>query len=283
MPGEGGRWRWARKGKTAGPEAFLRSREKFCVAAGSRFLRNHRGPQGLAYLAGPGEDISALLIHHHRVLFPVFSLGPLTPFSPSFRRFIRGFPVHAVQGLRGDVEALEALFAAEGCLPVDRIDYDLMALDKVPDQVPEAGGPPGLTFYRPAPSDMDELYHLQAAYEQEEVLPRGAVFDPLSCRLSLGRVINQEHVMAARLEGRLVGKINTNAASFTRYQIGGVYVRPEYRGRGIAARMTAAFLGELAPEGMGLSLFVKKNNLPAQRVYRRAGFETLGDYRICYY
>jgi predicted GNAT family acetyltransferase len=47
--------------------------------------------------------------------------------------------------------------------------------------------------------------------------------------------------------------------------------------------MTAAFVGELHEQGMGLTLFVKKNNPAAQKIYRQVGFKAVGDYRISYY
>jgi predicted GNAT family acetyltransferase len=80
-----------------------------------------------------------------------------------------------------------------------------------------------------------------------------------------------------------VGKINTNAASFARVQIGGVYVLPEYRGLGIGRRMTSVFAAELQAQGWGVTLFVKKSNPAAQKIYRRIGFDDAGDYRISYY
>ena len=80
-----------------------------------------------------------------------------------------------------------------------------------------------------------------------------------------------------------MGKINTNAASFTRLQIGGVDVLPEYRGLGIGRRMTAAFVGELSKQGRGLTLFVKKNNPAARAIYDHIGFSVAADYRISYY
>jgi ribosomal protein S18 acetylase RimI-like enzyme len=261
---------------------FLRSGERFCVAASARFLRN-RGHEGLLYLPGAEGGITALLLLSHRALFPVFTAGKAAPPPRLFRRLIGRIPVHAIQGLRGDVEVMEALLAPLGCPMTDRIDYDLMTLESGTAPAALKEPPRGLVFFKPDLMDMEELYYLQAAYEQEEVLPRGAVFDPVSCRLSLGNLISREHILAAKLDGRIVGKINTSAASFTRYQIGGVYVHPHYRGLGIASRMTAAFLRELAPQGRGFSLFVKKNNPAARRVYRRVGFEPLGDYRICYY
>jgi predicted GNAT family acetyltransferase len=90
-------------------------------------------------------------------------------------------------------------------------------------------------------------------------------------------------MLVADLGGRLAGKINTNAVTFTRYQIGGVYVHPDYRGLGIARKMAAAFASGLIAQGKGISLFVKKANAAARKVYQRVGFETLGDYRINYY
>jgi predicted GNAT family acetyltransferase len=80
-----------------------------------------------------------------------------------------------------------------------------------------------------------------------------------------------------------VGKINTNAESFTRYQIGGVYVHTDYRGLGIASVMTAALVRKLLAMGKGASLFVKKQNAAAGTVYRRVGFVKTGEYRIAYY
>jgi ribosomal protein S18 acetylase RimI-like enzyme len=196
--------------------------------------------------------------------------------------FLRSYPIHAVQGLRGDAEQMEAVMAGFGYEPAERIDYDLMALDRHPLPVP-GEFPPGLVLRPPREEDGDGLFALQAAYEREEVLPRGAVFDPAVCRLSLDRILKRERVLVAELDSRLVGKINTSALSFSRCQIGGVYVHPAFRGRGIARRMAAVFVQDLFSGGPSLSLFVKKRNTAARAVYLRTGFETIGDYRITYY
>jgi predicted GNAT family acetyltransferase len=99
----------------------------------------------------------------------------------------------------------------------------------------------------------------------------------------LQRIFTNEQMLVAELNGRLVGKINTSADSFTRFQVGGVYVHPDFRAQGIALRMTAEFVRSLIAQGKGVSLFVKKSNPAALSVYRRAGFEFLADYRISYY
>jgi predicted GNAT family acetyltransferase len=47
--------------------------------------------------------------------------------------------------------------------------------------------------------------------------------------------------------------------------------------------MTTEFVESLTAQGRGVSLFVKKTNTAARRVYLRIGFEIMGDYRINYY
>jgi predicted GNAT family acetyltransferase len=124
---------------------------------------------------------------------------------------------------------------------------------------------------------------LQAAYEQEEVLPLASEFNAAVSRLNTERIFSKEDMLVAEFDGHLIGKINTNAVTFTRYQVGGVYVVPDYRGLGIARRMAGEFITNLTAQGRGISLFVKKSNPAARRVYQRIGFEILGDYRINYY
>jgi ribosomal protein S18 acetylase RimI-like enzyme len=277
------RWRKTGKREAAKTEAFLRREEAFCVGACSKFLHKDSTHDKLWTLRDSRGGVSALLMRCNRTLFPVFGGERDIP-PPPFGRFFSGrVPVHAIHGLRQDAELLEAALLPLGYQAKEWRDYDLLALDGAPNTETFMAGPPGLILRKPVYADVDGLFPLQAAYEQEEVLPQGAVFYPAACRLSLERMLDREQILAAELEGRLVGKINTNALSFSRYQIGGVYVLPGYRGRGIALRMIAAFSGALLRQGKGLSLFVKKQNSAAQAVYRRAGFKRQADYRICYF
>jgi GNAT superfamily N-acetyltransferase len=181
------------------------------------------------------------------------------------------------------VEIFDAALTSLGYHAKERRGYDLMALDGQPKRDSPAAGLRGLLFRKPGFTDLELLYPLQAAYEQEEVLPRGTAFNPAVCRFNLSKILAREQSLIACLGTRIVGKINTNAASFSRVQIGGVYVLPEYRSQGIGRRMTAAFVGELIKAGRGLTLFVKKDNAAAQKIYRQLGFKTIGDYRISYY
>jgi ribosomal protein S18 acetylase RimI-like enzyme len=276
------RWRKIPKGgyQTAG--AFLISRERYCVGASARFLRIREGNHGHVWYLG-GKEISALLLHYRQTLLPVFGRNLSVPGPRFLNRFLGKVPIHALQGLREDTELLEALMEDQGYYAVDRIDYDLMSLDSAPGPEALKAGPAGLVLRAPAAGDEGSLFDLQAAYEREEVLPKGAEFNPAVCRYNLDHILSSERVLVAELDGQVVGKINTSAKSFTRYQIGGVYVRPDCRCLGIAARMTAVFTRSFLAEGKGITLFVKKRNAAARAVYRRTGFSVLADYRISYY
>jgi predicted GNAT family acetyltransferase len=171
----------------------------------------------------------------------------------------------------------------QGYFASERIDYELMNLDDAPRAEIQGASPAGLTLRSHMQEDEEYLFALQSAYEQEEVLPGNASFNAAACRLNLRQILAREQILVAELDGQVVGKINTSAESFTRYQIGGVYVRPDCRGLGIGAKMTAVFSQNLLAQGRGLTLFVKKRNTAACRVYRKAGFSVLADYRITYY
>ncbi|MCL2070522.1 MAG: GNAT family N-acetyltransferase [Treponema sp.] len=276
------RWRKVPKEDRHIAEAFFRLREKYCVAASARFrLMQNRGH--LWHLSAAGGDFAALLLHSRQSLFPVFDKNPRVPGPRFLNRFLGRVPIYSLQGLREDAELLEELMESQGYFAAERIDYELMSLDDLPKAEALKAGPEALVLRPPEPKDSEQLFALQSAYEQEEVLPKKAVFNPAACRLGLDRMIASELVLLAELNGQVVGKINTSAESFTRYQIGGVYVRPDCRGQGIAAKMTAVFTRKLLSQGKGISLFVKKQNKAAIKAYRKTGFCGLADYRISYF
>ena len=279
------RWRKIPWNERHRAEVFLRNREKFCVAACARFLRLRENRGHVWFLPGEEDEISALILHSRRTLFPVFDKNPRISGPRFLSRFLGKVPIHALQGLREDAEVLEILMQGQGYFASERIEYELMSLDT--DSAPKAealrSGPAGLTLRPPLPKDTEYLFALQSAYEQEEVLPASAAFDPAVCRLNLQHILSREQVLVAELDGQVIGKINTSAESFARYQIGGVYVRPDCRGLGIGVKMTAVFAQNLLALGRGITLFVKKRNIAACKVYRRTGFNVLADYRITYY
>jgi ribosomal protein S18 acetylase RimI-like enzyme len=279
-------------------EAFLRRLEPNCVSTCARFLTMERfgdclwglsDSQGLSRDSSQGfprGSINALLLYSKQTLLPVFS-GFNSPaqagLSWSMLRFLRKGQFHAAQGLRKDLLILERIMADLGRETLDPIDYDLMALDYGPAITTLRAGPAGLRIRTPEYHELENILPLQAAYEREEVLPQGSSFNMAACRLNLEHIFKEQQILVAELGGRIVAKANTSALSFTRVQIGGVFVRPDCRGLGIARRLCAELAGILKRSGWDLSLFVKKWNYSAQRVYRSIGFKPIADYRISYY
>jgi uncharacterized protein len=84
----------------------------------------------------------------------------------------------------------------------------------------------------------------------------------------------------ARIEdGRVIFKAEVGAATPQACQVQGVWVRPEFRGQGLAAPGMAAVVNEarrsISPV---VSLYVNDFNAPARAAYRRAGFREVGEF-----
>jgi ribosomal protein S18 acetylase RimI-like enzyme len=269
-----------KKSQIVGAEELLQVNERWCMNACGRFLK---GGSPVWVLDGKRGVPSALVIHSRQTLLPVLCDQETVPL-PRFIRSIFGgrAPLHSLQGRKNDVLVMEKALEEMGLYAAEKKDYDIMCIDHPPLPCHSAA-PMNLVIRKPVPEDMNALAALHAAYEQEEVLPAASEFRPAASRLNIERIFAEEQMLVAALDGCLVGKINTNAVAFTRCQIGGVYVHPGYRGMGIAGRMTTEFVESLAAQGRGVSLFVKKTNIAARKVYLRIGFEIQGDYRIDYY
>ncbi|HEX4396542.1 MAG TPA: GNAT family N-acetyltransferase [Trebonia sp.] len=80
-------------------------------------------------------------------------------------------------------------------------------------------------------------------------------------------------------DGRVIFKAEVGAATPQACQVQGVWVRPEFRGQGLAAPGMAAVVNEarrsISPV---VSLYVNDFNAPARAAYRRAGFREVGEF-----
>ena len=275
-------WRKMSKKDVVRVEDMLRDMEDDCVTACGRYLARELSGGHVWMLCGRKNEFPAVLINSRSTLMPVLCGMKEIPRPLFLKNFFRMKKIHSVQGLKNEVLVLEREMERFGRKISDIIDYDLMCIDGPPLQR-EHSTAVNITLRVPMLTDLNALAPLQAAYEQEEVLHKGSVFSPSASRMNLANIIATGRILTAELDGRFVGKINVNAVSFTKYQVGGVYVHPDFRGLGIARRMTAKFIASLVSEGRGVTLFVKKANLPARRLYSGIGFTARGDYRITYY
>jgi GNAT superfamily N-acetyltransferase len=277
------RWWKAYEAEKYLPENFLRECERFCVAACARFRNlNYFDDHAWVLSSGSKDAASAMILHSRRTIFPIFNGQTQFTVPVHLMRALKNIDIHALHGLARDIEILEKILLPLGFTRQGTVDFFLMSLDPDSELGTVNAPPPGLTLRRGKQSDIERLIPLQGAYEKEEVLPEGAVFDKRVCRLNLAQILKNERTLVAEIDGKIIGKINTNAQSYSRYQLGGVYVTPEYRGLGIGGCMTSAFARLLLKEGRGISLVVRKKNLRALAIYKNAGFKNIGDYKIVY-
>ncbi|UQE76646.1 GNAT family N-acetyltransferase [Gordonia sp. PP30] len=107
--------------------------------------------------------------------------------------------------------------------------------------------------------------------------PRGGD-EGRSYRRRLASLISARRVYA-RFDGpRVVFKAEIGSMSRGVGQIQGVWVDPEFRGRGYGAAGTATVVAALARQGRVASLYVNGYNTAARETYRRVGFEQVGTF-----
>ena len=130
----------------------------------------------------------------------------------------------------------------------------------------------------------DKLLDLQKQYEIEEVIPKNEIFSEDICRLRLKSVLRTQYVAAILLpDDTLAAKAGTNALGFHTAQLGGVYVKPEFRRRGYAFCVVYPVLKNVFTVKRTVVLFVKNANIPALSLYRALGFKKLNGYIIAYF
>ncbi|MDR2543183.1 MAG: GNAT family N-acetyltransferase [Treponema sp.] len=263
----------------------LQELENNYVCACVRFLSSDPLKDPVWILSSKNKTPNALIINSKSTIIPVFDGIKTIPKPKFLKKFSALKKIHSIQGLKEEVIVMEGVMEEFGKGVSETFDYNLMSIEaavKTADANRSLAACKNLILRAVGLSDLDALAPLQAAYEHEEVLHRGSVFSPAASRINLAKIITGGKILAAELDGRLVGKINVSGESFSRYLIGGVYVHHDFRGQGIARIMTERFIASLFGEGKGITLFVKKANLAANRLYAGLGFKVLENYRITY-
>ncbi len=276
-----GAWEYHPSPGPADLEPFIREREWRCCFYGARLPASRgaspRKGDGHAILRDRGRIRAAALLGGEGTALPVFdglddeSLRAL----PALMEEV-GFSPGRVVGMAGDVEAVSGLIGD----PEEIVDYRLMR----GIVAAESPLPPEGSLIRPAGAgDFEALLPLQEAYELEEVLVPGHAFDARAVAAGLRDSLARQSVVVAEAGGGIVAKAQTNARGFAWDQLGGIFVKPEWRGRGIGTAVTAALRRAIEAEGRSSCLFVRNTNPAAARAYEKAGFADSGRYRIAYF
>jgi ribosomal protein S18 acetylase RimI-like enzyme len=262
-------------------ENFLREHENFCTAPAAKFKMGLQKSDKVWKLCNENNFITALLLYSNRAVYPVFNNIDPVPVPYFWKLPLLQNPVYAIQGCGNDVLQIEKMLASRGKIPSDPKDFFLMQLDALPS-FPKKNDSK-IIIRKPNTADINDLYELHKQYEIEEVIPKNGEFNSASCRFAVQNMLVKNQVLVGEIDGRLAAKVNINADSYTRYQIGGVFVDPAFRCNGYASQVVSLFCEQLIAEGNGVTLFVNKTNAPAIKVYTKIGFEIISDYRITYY
>jgi uncharacterized protein len=134
--------------------------------------------------------------------------------------------------------------------------------------------PPDPLVRRVRPQQLDVLFPASVAMFTEEVgvSPLG-IDGGASYRARVAELISAGRAFARIEDGQVVFKAEIGAVTPQACQVQGVWVRPQSRGRGLAAAGVAAVVAEaLSNVAPVVSLYVNDFNFPARAAYRRVGF-----------
>lgn len=158
--------------------------------------------------------------------------------------------------------------------PIDlRVPQPLMAV--APDRPLGVAPDPHV---RPATqADLDVLVPASAAMFTEEIgyPPYRDSSGAAHYRRAVGTLVRRGHSFVRVEDGRVVFKADIGSVGVGACQIQGVWVDPEFRGRGLAAPAMAAVVLHARRVAPLVSLYVNGYNAPALATYRRVGFEEI--------
>ncbi len=188
--------------------------------------------------------------------------------------------LYSIMGRTEDVLALEEAFRRE---PYEYLTYHLMTQSEPLPEIPLPRLPNGMSVREVGPDESMWLFDIQKEYEIEEVLLPGSTFSAASTLQHLKRTLDTQYVLAAEIDNAPIGKANTNARGLFFDQIGGVFTDRSYRGRGVGTALMIRLLNHIGRERKNGTLFVKKGNAAAVRMYNNVGFSVDGEFKISYF
>lgn len=214
------------------------------------FTELARGTGGLFSLTGPGEDLERIAA--------ALSLTP----SDTRRYILMRFP--PVGAARSGADAASSIGSAISGSSAARGTRILSKRGSI-------------EIRRASVLDFPALCSLHDAYENEEISTRHRLFSTALPERIMS-MLKKQIVVLAFSEGKAIGKANTNARGILTDQLGGIYVSPDARRRGVGAAMVGSLVALLRGQGRGVCLYLRPDNDPARRLYEKLGFFEAGSY-----
>jgi hypothetical protein len=155
-----------------------------------------------------------------------------------------------------------------------RPNQPLLVAERDPGVAPD----PEVRLVRP--SEVDQLFPAAVAMYTEEVGVSPLLDDGgRGYRRRIAELVKGKRAYARFIGDRVIFKAELAIVTHRTTQVQGVWVDPEFRGRGLAAPAMAAVvrdaLHRVAPT---VSLYVNDYNVAARRVYARCGFVSAGSF-----
>lgn len=234
------------------------------LGAGCAALLARRGSQTVACClfdlrTAPAASLSAVAVADREQAETVWQA-----LWPAAERYLAS---HAVQSVRyvGEAPWLLQILGSHGFQQVTT----LLSYERIQDRSPHLTGPAQVHVRPVRPADLDAMAEIDAAsFPTLWRYPRAMLEASLQ---------QAAHLTAAELDRRLVGyQLSTQEG--TEGQIVRLAVAPEHRRRGVATRLLADILATFRRGRVRrLSLNTQSDNLAAQALYERFGFQRTGE------
>lgn len=230
------------------------------------------------FLGAEGEDGGlagvAQLVNQGSVL--VASRDPDALEELGVHAAMRGYHPVRLLGREESVDAFRAAYAEERALPV-RERRPALLLSLAPGDL----RPFPLDGFRLAdPGDTDLLVEWKTAFRVDAMGDRPEWVDAAVMRRAVEMALAEGRQYILEEGGRPVAITTLSALTETAAQLGGVYVPPEFRGKGYATRLVAGVcrdqLDALGRDQVVLS--VDAGSAAARRVYEKIGFRAAGQF-----
>lgn len=267
--------RHAINGDEAGLETFLAR-----YPATSMFLRGNLAAHGLresdnpnatTYHLWPAEGPIRAVLGLTRNGMVLCQLGDAPEaLAPLAAALVRA----RVSGISGEATQTKALIRALG------LEAEPFRMNHVEPlfHLDLARLPPGDDPIRPAGAEDQPLL---ANWLRTYLIETGLGLDGPAVEERAARAISAGNLRFLMRGDRPVAMAAINARAGRSVQVGGVFVPPEARNRGLGRAVTRALLAEAQGQG-AVEAVLFSNNDAASRAYRSLGFCQIGDYRIAF-
>ena len=187
-------------------------------------------------------------------------------------------PVHLMVGPRAAVHALHTHLSPPRAAHEVRDHQPVMVVDRERLQVlPPAPLRPSTR------ADVERLAQAAAAMHAEEMGTDTRPPDPSAWRARMTQLVDRSWSWCWVDRGELVFKAELSAWTPEVVQVQGVFTAPAHRGRGVATAAMVALSSRLLAAAPLVTLYVNSHNDTAIRMYRRVGFEPVGEFATVMY